>query len=162
MVLTLLAAAYFAVAAVGIEDPALQASAEAVGGGRLWVLLTSALQPQGAFPLLQIAGAAGLAALLIARAGPRAWWCCALAGHVLSAAAVYVLLGFDGAQPDYGISCVAGGTIGGLFVYSRGSRGALAAALAGTGVLLVNSRGRYGLEHPLSIAFGAAAALVRR
>jgi hypothetical protein len=165
MVLTLLAAAYFVVAAVGIEDPALHASAEAVGDGRLWVLLTSALEPQGAYPLLQVAGAAGLAALLIARAGARGarvWWCCALAGHVLSAVAVYVVLGFDGAQPDYGISCVAGGTIGGLFVYSRGSRAALAAALAGTAVLLVNSSGRYGLEHPLSIAFGAAAALLVR
>ncbi len=162
MVLTLLAAAYFAVAAVGIEDPALQASAEAVGDGRLWLLFTSALEPQGAYPLLQVAGAAGLAALLIARASARVWWCCALAGHVLSAVAVYVVLGFDGAQPDYGISCVAGGTIGGLFVSSRGSRAALAAALAGTAVLLVNSHGRYGLEHPLSIAFGAAAALLVR
>jgi hypothetical protein len=40
MVLTLLAGAYFAIAAVGIEDPALKASAETVGDGRLWVLLT--------------------------------------------------------------------------------------------------------------------------
>ena len=81
---------------------------------------------------------------------------------MLSAVVVYVVLGFDGTQPDYGISCVAGGTIGGLFVCSRGSRTALAAALAGTGVLLVNSSGHYGLEHPLSIAFGAAAALLVR
>ena len=164
MLLTLLAAAYFVVAAIGIEDPALQASAEAVGDGRVWLLLTSALEPQGAYPLLQVAGAAALAALLIVRAGAGVWWCCALAGHVLSAVTVYVLMGFDEVSPDYGVSCMAGGTVGGLLVYGRGSKGATAAALAGVVVLLVSSHGDYWLEHPLSIAFGAAAAalLVRR
>ena len=67
----------------------LHASAEAVGDGRVWLLLTSALEPQGPYPLLQLAGAAALAALLIARAGARAWACAALAGHVLSAVVVY-------------------------------------------------------------------------
>ena len=70
------------------DDPSLHASAEAVGDGRVWLLLTSALEPQGPYPLLQVAGAAALAALLIAREGARVWGCAALAGHVLSALVV--------------------------------------------------------------------------
>ena len=145
------------------DDPALHASAEAVGDGRVWLLLTSALEPQGPYPLLQLAGAAALAALLIPRAGARVWCCAALAGHVLSAMVVYGLMGLAGAdaaaaQPDYGISCVVGGTVGGLLVSARGSRLALAAGLLGAVALIPGTRGWYGLEHPLSIVFGAAAA----
>ena len=86
------------------DDPALHASAEAVGDGRVWLLLTSALQPQGPYPLLQLAGAAALSGLLIARAGPDVG-CAALAGQVLSAVVVYALIGLAGteaaaAQPD--------------------------------------------------------------
>jgi len=58
---------------------ALHASAEAVGDGRVWLLLTSAFEPQGAYPLLQLVGAAALAALLVARAGVRALCCAVLA-----------------------------------------------------------------------------------
>ena len=145
------------------DDPSLHASAEAVGDGRVWLLLTSALEPQGPYPLLQLAGAAALAALLIAREGARVWGCAALAGHVLSALVVYGLMGLAGAeaaaaQPDYGISCVVGGTIGGLLVSARGSRLALAAGVLGAVALIPGTRGWYGLEHPLSIVFGAAAA----
>ena len=146
------------------DDPALHASAEAVGDGRVWLLLTSALEPQGSYPLLQLAGAAALSALLVARAGVRVWCCAALAGHVLSAVVVYALMGLAGAgaaalaQPDYGISCVVGGTVGGLLVTARGSRLALAAGVLGALALIPGTRGWYGLEHPLSIVFGAAAA----
>jgi hypothetical protein len=145
------------------DDPALHASAEEVGDGRVWLLLTSALEPQGPYPLLQLAGAAALAAVLIARAGARVWCRAALAGHVLSAVVVYGLMGLVGAgaaaaQPDYGISCVVGGTVGGLLVTARGSRLALAAGVLGAVALIPGTRGWYGLEHPLSIVFGAAAA----
>ena len=146
------------------DDPALHSSAEAVGDGRVWLLLTSALEPQGPCPLLQLAGAAALCALLIARAGARTWGCAAFAGHVLSAVVVYGLMGLAGvgaavaAQPDYGISCVVGGTVGGLLVSARGSRLALAAGVLGALALIPGTRGWYGLEHPLSIAFGAATA----
>jgi len=146
------------------DDPALHASAERVGEGRVWLLLTSALEPQGPYPLLQLAGAAVLAAVLVARAGTRVWLCAALAGHVLSAVVVYGLMGLAGvgaaaaAQPDYGISCVVGGTVGGLLVSARGSRLALAAGGLGAVALIPGTHGWYGLEHPLSIVFGAAAA----
>jgi len=145
------------------DDPALHASAEAVGDGRVWLLLTSALQTQGPYPLLQLAGAAALSGLLIGRAGARTWGCAALAGHLLSAVVVYALMGLAGAeaaaaQPDYGISCVVGGTVGGLLVSARGSRLALAAGVLGAVALIPGTRGWYGLEHPLSIVFGAAAA----
>ncbi len=145
------------------DDPALHASAEQVGQGHVWLLLTSALEPQGPYPALQLAGAAALAAILIARAGARTWCRAALAGHVLSAVIVYGLMGLAGAaaaaaQPDYGISCVVGGTVGGLLVSARGSRLALAAGVLGAVALIPGTRGWYGLEHPLSIVFGAAAA----
>ena len=77
---------------------------------------------------------------------------------------VYGLMGLAGAgaaalaQPDYGISCVVGGTVGGLLVTARGSRLALAAGVLGAIALIPGTRGWYGLEHPLSIVFGAAAA----
>jgi len=145
------------------DDPALHSSAEAVGDGRVWLLLTSALEPQGPYPLLQLAGAAVLSGVLIARAGARTWACAALSGHVLSAVVVYALMGLAGAgaaaaEPDYGISCVVGGTVGGLLVSARGSRLALAAGALGAVALIPGTHGWYGLEHPLSIAFGAAAA----
>jgi hypothetical protein len=50
-----LAAAFFAIAAVGVHLPA---SAAAIPSGRVWLLLTSALQAQGPLPLAQVATAA--------------------------------------------------------------------------------------------------------
>ena len=146
------------------DDPSLHSSAEAVWDGRVWLLLTSALEPQGPHPLLQLAGAAVLSGVLIARAGARTWACAALAGHVLSAVVVYALMGLAGASaaaaaaPDYGISCVVGGTVGGLLASARDSRLALAAGVLGAVALIPGTHGWYGLEHPLSIVFGAAAA----
>ena len=188
--LALLAVAYFAAVARGFPDADLRASAEAVADGRLWLLLTSALDGQGDAPLLQVSAAAAVAALVVAREGPLAWWASALAGHVGSALLAYaaigaaVALGSSGAErvagrPDFGVSCVLGGGVGALLVSgvvslrrdraaprdggartgpARGDVLATAVGVAGALVLLPGSLGWYGVEHPLSIALGAAAA----
>lgn len=163
MLLILAAAGYFVAAASGIADPSLRATADAVGDGRVWLLLTSALEPQGAAPLAQVAAGAALAALLIAREGALTWWCAALAGQVGSAVVAYGLIGLAGvervaSQPDYGVSCVIGGTAGALLVSGRSSRLALAAGVLAALALIPGWGSWLGIQHPLSIAFGAAAA----
>jgi hypothetical protein len=159
----LLAAAYFAVAAVGIVAPA---SADAVAGGRVWLLLTSGLAAQAPAPLAQVAITAAVAALVIARLGAAAWWRAALAGHVLSALIVYALIGLAGAteaatEPDYGVSCVLGASLGALLTVRR-DRVATTVGVLGALALLPLSFGWLGLEHPLSVAIGAAVTAWRR
>jgi hypothetical protein len=153
----LFAAAYFGVAAVGIVAPA---SADAVADGRVWLLLTSGLAAQGPAPLAQVAIAAAVGGLAIARLGAAAWWRAALAGHVLSALIAYALIGLVGATdaaatPDYGISCVLGASFGALMTV-RGDRVARTVGVLGALALLPLSFGWIGLEHPLSVALGAA------
>ena len=156
-----LAAAYFGVAAVGIVVPA---SAEAVAHGRVWLLLTSALAAQGPAPLAQVTLAAAVAALAIGRIGAAAWWRAALAGHVGSALIVYALIGLAGAEraantPDYGVSCVLGASCGALLTVKGAPR---VIGVVGTLALLPLSFSWIGLEHPLSVAIGAAVTAWRR
>jgi hypothetical protein len=147
-----LAAAYFAVAAVGVRLPA---SAEAVLHGRVWLLATSGLAAQTPYPVLQVAVTAAVAALVIARAGAATWWRAALAGHVGSALIVYgsiAAAGADPTDPDWGVSCVLGASFGALLALPGRRWIGLAGALA----LLPISYGWLGLEHPLSVALGYA------
>jgi hypothetical protein len=147
-----LAAAYFAVAAVGVELPA---SAQAVGHGRVWLLLTSALAAQEPYPVAQVGLFAAVAALVIARAGAGGWWRAALTGHVGSALVAYALIavaGADATEPDWGVSCVFGASCGALLALPGRRLVGLAGALA----LLPLSCGWLGLEHPLSVALGYA------
>ena len=157
------AAAYFAVAAVGAVLPA---SADAVGRGGVWLLLTSALAAQGPLPLVQVGLTAAVAALAITRAGATTWWLATLAGHVGSALIAYALIaaagaGHAAATPDYGVSCVLGASLGVLLTV-RGDRVATLVGVAGSLALLPLSFGWIGLEHPLSVAIGAGIALKRR
>ena len=159
--LTVVAAAYFVTAAIGVVAPA---SAEAVARGRVWLLLTSALAAQGPLPLVQVGLAAAVAALAVNRLGAAAWWRAALAGHIGSALVAYALIGLAGAEgaattPDYGLSCVLGASLGALLTV----RGKLrVVGIAGTLALAPLSFGWIGLEHPLSIALGAAVTAWRR
>lgn len=156
------AAAYF-VAVIVVSGP--PASAAAVAHGRVWLLLTSALDVQGPLPLAQVAIAAAVAGLAIMRLGAWAWWRAALAGHVGSALAAYaaiglaVLLGSASAEraasrPDYGISCVLAASLGALLVTR--DRVAIAVGAAGTVALVPLSLGWYGSEHLVAVAIGAA------
>ena len=153
----MLAALYFHVAAIGIVAPA-------VADGRGWLLLTSGLAAQEPAPLAQVAIVAAVAALAITRFGAAAWWRAALAGHVLSAVIVYALIGLAGAteaaaEPDYGVSCVLGASFGALLTVKGAPR---VIGVVGTLALLPLSLTWIGLEHPLSVAIGAAVTAWRR
>jgi hypothetical protein len=152
-----LAAAYFVVAAVGVVAPA---SADAVAGGRIWLLLTSALAAQGPAPLTQVVVAAAVAALVVNRLSAAAWWRAALAGHVLAALIAYTAIALAGATgaaavSDYGVSCVLGASLGALLTV-HGDRVAVAVGAIGALAVLPLSFGWLGIEHPLSVVIGAA------
>jgi hypothetical protein len=158
--MTILAAVYFAVAAVGIHLPA---SADAVAHGQVWLLLTSGLDAADPFPLAQVAITAAVAGLVIGLAGARTWWRAALTGHVGSAVLAYALIAAAGAhaaaaEPDYGVSCVLGASCGALLA----TRGGRVVGVLGALALAPLSFSWLGLEHPLSIALGFAATAWRR
>jgi hypothetical protein len=146
------------------DTAALQSSADLVADGEVWRLLTSGLVVDGiAAP--QIALTAVVAFVVVHRQGAMIWWAAVLVGHVGSALLAYaiigiaILLGSDGAQaaaddPDFGISCVLGASLGALFASGYRVLGAVGFAL-----LLPFSLDWYGPEHPLSFALGAAVCL---
>lgn len=126
--------------------------------------------------------AAIAAGAVILREGPATWWLAAIAGHVGSALLAYALiavaslLGSDDADraaddPDFGVSCVLGASLGALLasaVLARregardaGTTVALAAGLAGAAAMLALSAGWLDAEHGLSVALGAAVAAAR-
>ncbi|RKQ93020.1 hypothetical protein C8N24_2879 [Solirubrobacter pauli] len=156
--LVALAGGYFAVAAVGVVAPA---TAEAVAHGRVWLLLTSALAAQPPLPLAQVGLTAAVAALAIRRVGAGAWWRAALVGHVGSALVAYALMLLAGAEaatrePDYGVSCVLGATLGALMTtHDRLGR---AVGVVGAVALLPVSLSWLGIEHPLAVVLGALSA----
>ena len=169
--LTILAAVYVVAAAIGFASSGLEASADRIADARVWTLLTSALQPDGPWPLAQIALLAVLSAAVIVRFGPVTWWASALAGHVGSALIAYAAIGIAdalgvasadraGGQPDFGVSCVVGGSVGALLGagYASGDRRATAVGLAGLVISVPFSLGWYDVEHVLSVLLGAAAA----
>ena len=93
--------------------------------------------------------------------GPAVWWAAVLVGHVGSALLNYaiigiaILLGSSAAEaaaddPDFGISCVLGASLGALFASGYRLIGAVSFVL-----LLPFSLDWYGPEHPLSFALGA-------
>ncbi len=125
-VLTLLAAGYFVLVAVWNFGSSVHSSAKDVADGRLWLLLTSALDVDGALPVLQVVLVGVVATFVIAREGPRVWWLAVLCAHVVSALFAYGVigvaagLGSDAAErvaddPDYGVSCVLAGSVGAMF-----------------------------------------------
>jgi hypothetical protein len=150
-----------------VDTSALQSSADLIADGELWRLLTSGLVVEGiAAPQLAVTA---LAAFVVIRLeGARVWWAAVLVGQVGSALLAYgilgvaVALGSDGARataddPDFGISCVLGASLGVLFAIGvRRRDGALTAVGAvGFFALLAFSFDWYGPEHPLSFALGA-------
>jgi hypothetical protein len=126
----------------------------------LWRLLTSGLVVEGvAAP--QIALTALVSFAVIRLQGAAVWWAASLVGHVGSALITYaiigiaILLGSSSAEaaadnPDFGISCVLGASLGALFASGYRLIGAISFVL-----LLPFSVDWYGPEHPLSFALGA-------
>jgi hypothetical protein len=184
--LTLLAAAYFVAIAVWNFGPSVYASVDDVEDGRVWLLVTSALEVDGRRPLLQVGLTALVAACVIVREGPRLWWSAALSAHVASALVAYGVIGIatglgsDSAErvaddPDYGVSCVLAGSLGALLVSgllgmragsvvhgARADRVAVAAGAVGLLGLLTVTFGWYDMEHPLAFAVGAIVTWVLR
>jgi hypothetical protein len=149
-----------AVLTATVDPSALESSAELVAEGELWRLFSSGLVVDGvAAPQIALTALASFAVIRLDGAG--VWWAAILVGHVGSALLAYViigiaiLLGSDGARaaaddPDFGISCVLGATLGALFASGLRLVGALGFVL-----LLPFSLDWYGPEHPLSFALGA-------
>jgi hypothetical protein len=152
----------------------LAASPRALAHGQVWRLFTSGLLVQGPV-LLQLAGTAVLAGVLIQRFGGALFWLVAAAGHLGGALLVYAGVGLVwlvdrhavrevAAAPDYGISAAWAACVGAIFV--AGLRGLLPrarlAAGAGIGcllaflVLLPTSGELAGFEHLAAFLLGAA------
>ena len=97
-----------------------------------------------------------LAAFFVVRLrGPLVWWAAVLVGHVGSALLSYALIaiaapGGAADDPDFGISCVLGASLGALFASGWRLVGAL-----GFLALLPFSIDWYGPEHPFSFVLGA-------
>jgi hypothetical protein len=145
----------------------LQSSAEQVADGELWRLFTSGLVVDGV-ALPQIALTALAAFIAIRAVGPALWWVAVIVGHVGSALLNYAIigvaieLGSDGAKaaaddPDFGISCVLGATLGVLFASGYRVLGIVSFVL-----LIPFSLDWYGPEHPLSFVLGALVVLGAR
>jgi hypothetical protein len=142
--------------------------------GQVGRLLTSALVVDGPVPAVQI-GLTGLAAAgVVRREGAATWWGAALAGHVGSALLSYGAMSVAAARgsesarealgkPDFGVSCVFGGTAGALLVTGvrDRARGATAGGALGCLAMLALSRGWHGSQHGLSAALGAGLAAAR-
>jgi hypothetical protein len=159
------AAAAYLVAVValeiaGVDSASLQASADLVADGEVWRLFTSALVVDGvAAPQIALTALAAFAVIRLQ--GAVVWWAAALVGHVGSALIAYAIIGIaialgsNGAEaaandPDFGISCVLGASLGALFASGWRVVGA-----AGFVLLLPFSLDWYGPEHPLSFVLGA-------
>jgi hypothetical protein len=116
----------------------------------------------------QIALTALASFALIRLRGAVVWWAAVLVGHVGSALIAYAIvgvaiaLGSGGAEaaaddPDFGISCVLGATLGAIFASGWRVVGAVGFVL-----LLPFSLDWYGPEHPLSFVLGALVARRRQ
>jgi hypothetical protein len=157
------AALYFVAVAVvtaTVDPSALQSSADQVADGQVWRLFTSGLVVEGpGAPQIAVTALAAYAAIRLV--GAVVWWEAAIVGHVGSALLAYgilgiaIALGSGGAEaaaddPDFGISCVLGATLGALF-----AGGWRVVGLVGFVALLPFSLDWYGPEHPLSFVLGA-------
>jgi hypothetical protein len=138
----------------------LQSSADQVADGEVWRLFTSALVVDGvAAPQIALTALAAFAVIRLQ--GAAVWWAAVLVGHVGSALIAYaiigiaIVLGSGGAEeaandPDFGISCVLGASLGALF-----ASGWRVVGVLGFVLLLPFSLDWYGPEHPLSFVLGA-------
>ena len=175
--LILLAVAYLAYVGLSGVGHDWYASADRVTDGKVWLLLTSALNVVVELDAVQWSMLALATAAVIYRLGPRVWWTTALAGHVLSAVISYslielaVALGSGSAEAsaresDYGISIVLAASLGALTASgllarerkggdaSRADLAALAFGLLGLVGMIAVSLGWYDMQHLIGYIIG--------
>lgn len=156
---------------VGPSAQDLASSPAGVAAGRVWELFTSGLVVAGD-PVVQLAAAAPVVALVVLVLGPAVFWRAALAGHVGATLVAYAGIGvwwlLAGSDvdavidaPDYGISAVWAAALGALLAGTRQRSGVVrwlaVGATAVFVVLIPFSRDLAGVEHLLAFALGAAA-----
>jgi hypothetical protein len=163
--------------AAGWPHPgALATSPDALEHGRLWLLVSSALVIEGP-PVVQTAGTAFLAWMIVRRFGAGLFWAAALLGHVGTTVVVYAAIGalwlVDAHAvravtdvADYGISAVWASCAGVVCV--AGARGELPRPRLAIGIgvicllgflVLVPANGELSdVEHLVAFAIGAALA----
>ena len=175
--LILLAAAYLAYVGLSGVGHDWYASADRVADGKVWLLLTSALNVVVELDEVQWVLLAATTAAVIYRLGPRLWWTVALAGHLISAIITYaaielaVAVGSGSAaatarEADYGISIVLASGLGALTAsallarnrkdgdWSRADRAALVCGLIGLAGMIAVSFGWYDSQHLIGYAIG--------
>jgi hypothetical protein len=117
-----------------------------VGRGELWTLMTSAIVADN--PVwISLASFAAIVLVALLVCGGQLFWLATVAGHVGSAAAIYLFMAvsrafdsglFTGSvlQPDFGVSTMQGGLLGATaFVLWRRSKTATGNALVVAGVI---------------------------
>ncbi|HTU15084.1 MAG TPA: hypothetical protein VMF31_07795 [Solirubrobacterales bacterium] len=175
LALILLAAAYLVFVGLGGAGHEWYASADRVADGRVWLLLTSALNVVVELDEVQWLMLAVVTAAVIYRLGPRLWWTVSLTGHVGSAIISYglieiaVALGSGSAEitareSDYGISIVLAAGLGALTAsallarergdFGAADRAALIAGLAGLAGMFAVSFGWYDIQHLIGYVIG--------
>lgn len=173
--LTIVYLAFVGVSGVGSD---LYSSTDQVtDDGRVWLLVTSALNVVSTLATVQWVLLAAAVAFTVYRVGPRIWWVVAISGHIGAAMISYavielaIALGSQSAdhtasQADYGVSIILGATLGALTASAMpfrrtaddpmdaGDRAALWIGLAGLAGMLIVSFGWYDVQHPLGYAIG--------
>lgn len=158
---------------LGPSAPDLASSPAGVAAGRVWELFTSGLVVAGD-PVVQLAAAAPVVALVVLLLGPAVFWRAALAGHVGATLVAYAGIGVwwllaagdvDAVidAPDYGISAVWAAALGALLVGTRRRPGVvrwLAVGATAVFVVLIGfAPDLAGVEHLLAFGLGAAVTL---
>jgi hypothetical protein len=166
--------AYVGLSGVGHE---WYASADRVTEGKVWLLLTSALNVVVELDEAQWALLALTVVAVIYRLGPRLWWAAALSGHIVAAivsyAAIELAIAFGSGsaeitagEADYGVSIVLAASLGaltasGLLARERKSgrmdladRLALAFGLVGLAGMIAVSYGWYDSQHLIGYVIG--------
>jgi hypothetical protein len=154
----------------------LASTPAAVSDGRVWLLATSALVADRPV-IASILGFVLVGLGTLALCGPRTLWASAAAGHVCSAAAVYLAVdlaraadpgAFRGilSYPDYGTSAIIAAWVGAsaCAIWLRGRRVAAVALCVASALLGWAFKGTLTIldsEHAVALGIGAAAVLWR-
>ena len=173
-----LAVVYLAFIGVsGVGADLYSSTDEVTDDGRIWLLVTSALNVVSTLATVQWILLAAAVVFAMFRIGPRIWWVVAISGHIGAAIISYAIIelaialgsqsaNHTAAQADYGVSIILAATLGAITASAlpfrrtadhprdTGDRAALWIGLVGLAGMLVVSFGWYDVQHPLGYAIG--------